>query len=129
MNESQFYLDYAGMRATASAITAAHTQHGHTLKQASLVSRNKTGNVNVTVKCFSESLLQWKSNSVLHIDLYVYACIRTCVACACACVHVALLIQHETRMRHIVTSFVARLALPYFSTLSHKRRDYGEKNY
>jgi hypothetical protein len=30
-------------------------------------------------------------------------------------------------MRHIVTSFMARLALPYFSTLSHKRQDFLKK--
>ena len=40
---------------------------------------------------------------------------------------VALLIQHENRMRHIVTSFVASLAPPYFSTLSHKRRDFRKQ--
>ena len=38
-------------------------------------------------------------------------------------VHVALLIEHATRMRHILTSFMARLAPLYFSTLSHKRHD------
>ena len=32
---------------------------------------------------------------------------------------VALLIQHAKRMRHIVTAFVAPLAPPHFSTLSH----------
>jgi hypothetical protein len=41
-----------------------------------------------------------------------------------ACVRVALLIQHGTRMGRIVTSFVAPLAPPYFSTLSHKRHDF-----
>jgi hypothetical protein len=40
---------------------------------------------------------------------------------------VALLIQHATHMRHIVTSFVAPLAPPCFSTLSHKRRDFRKK--
>jgi hypothetical protein len=35
---------------------------------------------------------------------------------------VALLVQHVTRMRHIVIS--ASLALPYFSTLSHKWHDF-----
>ena len=39
----------------------------------------------------------------------------------------ALLVQHATRMRHIVTSFVASLAPPYFSTFSHKRHDFREK--
>jgi hypothetical protein len=37
------------------------------------------------------------------------------------------LIQHATRMRHIVTSFVATLAAPHFSALSRKRRDFREK--
>jgi hypothetical protein len=44
-----------------------------------------------------------------------------------ACVHVTLLNQHATRMRHIVTSFVAPLAPLYFSTVSHKRRDFWKK--
>ena len=40
---------------------------------------------------------------------------------------VALLIQHETRISHIVTSFVAPLAPPHFATLSHKRHDFRGK--
>jgi hypothetical protein len=39
---------------------------------------------------------------------------------------VALVMQDATRMRRIL-SFLASLALPYFSTLSHKRRDSGKK--
>jgi hypothetical protein len=39
-------------------------------------------------------------------------------------VRVALLIQHAARMRHVETSFVAPLATPYFSTLSHKWHDF-----
>jgi hypothetical protein len=42
-------------------------------------------------------------------------------------VHVALLIQDATCMRHIVTSFVAYLVQPNFSTLSHKRHDFRKK--
>ena len=45
-------------------------------------------------------------------------------ACACTCVNVALLMQHETRVRHIVTSFVAPQDPPHFSTSSHKWRDF-----
>ena len=41
--------------------------------------------------------------------------------------HVVLLIQHATCMRHIVTLFVALLTPPCFSTLSLKRHDFSEK--
>ena len=37
--------------------------------------------------------------------------------------HVALLIEHATRMRYIVMSFLAPLAQLYFWTVSHKRHD------
>ena len=61
------------------------------------------------------------------------ACVRACGypvawARACAYVHIALLVQHATRMSHIVTSFVDPLASPYFLTLSHLVR-FSEKSY
>jgi hypothetical protein len=47
--------------------------------------------------------------------------------CVCVCVCVALVIQHAKRMRPIILSCVAYLAVPYFSTLSHKRHDFRKK--
>ena len=40
---------------------------------------------------------------------------------------VALVIQHAMRMRRIILSIVANLALPYFSTLSREGHDLKKK--
>jgi hypothetical protein len=43
------------------------------------------------------------------------------------CVSVALVIQHAMPMRRIILSSVSYPAVPYFSTLSHKRHDFRKK--
>jgi hypothetical protein len=67
----------------------------------------------------SRLLLPWKNNKC-----YKFVCVGGGVpgpVGVCMRAHVALLTQHVTRVRHVVTSFVAPLAPPHFSTLSHKR--------
>jgi hypothetical protein len=64
--------------------------------------------------------------------VHAIACVRACGcpgarACACACVLVALLIQHATRLRHVVTSFVAPLAHNIFRNYLIKGVIFGGK--
>ena len=60
---------------------------------------------------FAWPLLPWKAISVTYYE----------------CVSVALVIQHAKRMRRILLSSVACLALPYFFALSHKRYYFRKK--
>ena len=82
---------------------------------------------NVTLRHIHELLLPWTSNKYyifVCVCMHLYAC--GCLG-ICACVHVALPIEHSTHVPHIVTSLVATLTLPHFLTLSHKRCDYRKK--
>jgi hypothetical protein len=66
------------------------------------------------------------------VGMFALACVRACLCpgawmCACACVQVALLSQHATRMYHTATSFVAPVAPPLFSSLFHKWNNFRKK--
>ena len=67
--------------------------------------------VYVTLSAICETIVAVEKQYVLYIPL----------------VSVALAIQHAKRMRLVVLSFVAWLALLYFSTLSHKWHDLRKK--
>ena len=74
--------------------------------------------------------IEARSRIIVAVEKQHFMCVYVCPgawACACACVHVTLLIQHAIRIRHIVTSLVPPLAPPYFSTLCHKWHDFRKK--
>ena len=88
---------------------------------------------NVTMTRFRESLSPWKSDEdYISVCVGACLCVRACmwvrgrVSCACIEVHVAVVTQHVTRMRPIVTSFVAPQSELYFSTLSPNRCHFRE---
>ena len=75
----------------------------------------------------SRNTVTVEKQQVLIIGLCACACMRVGARAhghEHACARVVLLIQHAKRVRHIVSSSVAFLTAPHFSTLSHKRRDF-----
>jgi hypothetical protein len=69
------------------------------------------------------SITYWSVCACLRVRACAYPGVW---ACACAYVHIALLIQHATRVR-IVTSFMATRSQLNYSTFSHKRCSFLKK--
>jgi len=67
-------------------------------------------------KCIYET-----GNVQLHNHFY---CERAMSITYSECLCLALVIQHVKRIRHIVFSSVAHLAVPYFSALSHEQHNF-----
>jgi hypothetical protein len=90
----------------------------------------KRGNARVTLRRVCETIVAVENNSYFIFSVCV--CTRACVGALAhgrvhVCARVYLLIQHATRRRQIVFSFVASAAPPYFSKLSTKLHDFGKK--
>ena len=84
------------------------------IKQIKLICiPNKTGNVriNVTLGRAGVTTVTPEKQEILHV----------------LSVSVALVIRHAKRMPRITMSFVTYMALPYFSTSSHKRHGFRVK--
>ena len=117
---------------TVEGFRSHTTSHQLVSAAATNTTHNKHQRANLRVRHYC---CRAKAINITFVCVCVCVCLvraHACVcpgawACACCCLHVALLIQHATRMVHIVTSVVASLAPSYFSTLYHKRHDLKKK--
>jgi hypothetical protein len=75
---------------------------------------------------FNKRQLTYKRNTKARS--HTHFCFREAVDITHSeCVSAALVIQHATRMRHIVLSCVGCLAIPYLCTLSHSTVRFEKK--
>ena len=125
--------------------TNSKTDYVQSLVESRLFSANKnaeninrTDNVRITKQ--RGAITNHCCRGTARSSTFVFACalarVGVCVRVGAwarvrmhARARVALLIQHATRMRHIVSSFVVFLESPNFLTLSHKRHNFREESY
>ena len=92
---------------------------------------------NVTVRRVRVTIVAGEKRKILHICLCVCQRARACLpawawvpGCVAVCMReraYSLAYPACIAMRHIVTSFVVPLSLPYFSTVSRKQNDFRKK--
>ena len=111
-------------------LTSKHeSTESRTVWRLNLIKEERQCTYNIDLRRVRVSLLPWKRKKYyIFVCAFVRVCVRVPrrVGYAFECTRVALLIHNATPMRHILSSFVASLAPPYFST-SYKRQDFRRK--